>query len=110
MTPEQLAAAVKERQQASLDPLKKEYSETAARLEGLAKKITGIDPTWERPSPPTVPERILSWVKAQGKPVSKAEIIKGLGTKYVGGALKKLTEKTKTPSFDKTAKTYSIPA
>ena len=81
MTPGQLTAAVKERQQASLDPLKTEYAETVARLEELAKKITGIGPTWEPSTPPTVPERILSRVKGQGKPVSKAEIMAGLKTK-----------------------------
>jgi hypothetical protein len=51
----------------------------------------------------------LACVKAQGKPVTKAEIVKGIGTKYVG-ALKKMTEKTKTLSFDRTNKVYSVPA
>ena len=57
-----------------------------------------------------MPDRILEWVKGQGKPVSKADIAKGLGTKYIGNTLKKMVEKAKTLSFDKTAKTYSVPA
>ena len=102
--------AQKARQQASLEPLKKEYSDTAAKVGGLADRITAIDPTWEPPTAPKRPDRILEWVKGQGKPVSKAGIAEGLGTKYIGNALKKMVEKAKTLSFDKTAKTYSVPA
>jgi hypothetical protein len=52
----------------------------------------------------------LPWVKGQGKAFTKAEIVKGIGTKYVPGALRKMTEKTKTLSFDRTNKVYSVPA
>ncbi len=110
MTPEQLKAAVKDRQQASLEPMKAEYSETLGKLGELADKITAIDPTWQPPSPPTVADRILDWVKTQGKPVSKSEIAAGVKTTYTRGTLKKLVEKSKTLTFDKTAKTYSVPA
>jgi hypothetical protein len=108
MTPERLAAAAKERQRASLDPLKKESLETVSELGKLADQIDAIDPTWEPPKEPTTPEKIQAWVKAQGKPVSKSEIANGLGTKYIGNTVKKMVEKAKTLSFDKTAKTYSV--
>ncbi len=72
--------------------------------------IKPIDPAWEPPSPPTVPEKILAWVEALGKAVTKAEILAGVKTKYVGNTLKKVVEKSKTLSFDKTAKTCSIRA
>lgn len=52
----------------------------------------------------------VEWVKGHGKPVSKADIAKGLGTRFIGNTLKKMVEKAKTLSFDKTAKTYSVPA
>ncbi len=111
MTPEQLAAAaVKERQQASLEPLKTQYKETVSKLDELAGQIREIDPTWEPPSPPTVASRILDWVKTQGKAVSKPEIAARVKTKYIGGALKKRVEKSKTLTFDKTARTHSVPA
>ena len=39
----------------------------------------------------------LEWVKGQGgKAVTKAEIMAGLNTKYVGNTLKKMVEKAKT--------------
>jgi hypothetical protein len=107
MTPEQLSAAVKERQQASLDPLKKEYSETVSNAKELETKIRAIDPSWEPPTPPAVLERISAWVKAQGKAVSKSGIMAGLKTKWIGDTLKKMVEK-KAPVLkdDK----YSVPA
>jgi hypothetical protein len=109
-TPEQLAAAVKERQLASLEPLKTEYAETVSKLGDLAGRISAIDPTWEPPTPPTVTDRVLAFVKTQGKAVSRSEIAAGVGTKYIGNTLKKMVEKSKTLRFDKTAKTYSLPA
>ncbi len=75
-------------------------------------RFASRDPlTYREPHfPPTVPDRILAWVKFQGKPLSKAEIIKRIGTKHIGNTVKKMVEKAKTLSFDKTAKTYSVTA
>jgi hypothetical protein len=107
MTPEQLAEAVKARQQASLEPLRKEYSETVSKVKELETKIRGIDPSWEPPTPPTVSEEISAWVKAQGKAVSKSEIMAGLKTKWIGNTLKKMVEKKALVLKDDK---YSVPA
>ena len=71
LTPEQLAAAAKERQQASLQPL--------------------IE--WNPPKSPSVSDKILSWVTAQNKAVTKVEISAGVGKKFVLSAIKKLVTK-----------------
>lgn len=48
---------------ASLEPLKKEYSDSVAKMGELPDRITFIDPTWEPPTAPRMPDCILEWVK-----------------------------------------------
>jgi len=93
LTPEQLAAAAKERQQASLQPLIDEYTKTDAILSELEMKIQAIQPDWNPPKSPSVSDKILSWVTAQNKAVTKAEISAGVGKKFVLSAIKKLVTK-----------------
>jgi hypothetical protein len=93
LTPEQLAAAARERQQASLQPLIDEYAKTEASLSELKMKIQAINPEWNPPKSPSVSEKILLWVKEQKKPVTKNEISAGIGKKFVTIAVKKLLGK-----------------
>ena len=77
LTPEQLAAAAKERQQASLAPMIEEYRTTEERLTALRMQISKINPEWKPPSLDTkivnfvadgqkTPEEIRSHFRAQG--------------------------------------------
>jgi hypothetical protein len=93
LTPEQLATAAKERQQASLQPLIDEYIKTDATISELEMKIQAINPEWNPPKSPSVSEKILLWVTEQKKPVTKAEISAGIGKKFVTSAIKKLVTK-----------------
>ena len=93
LTPEQLAAAARERQQASLQPLIDEYTKKESALSELKTRIQAIDSDWIPPKAPSVSDKIMSWVTGQNKAVTKTEISAGIGKKFVTSALKKLLEK-----------------
>jgi hypothetical protein len=57
-----------------------------------------------------MPEKGSGLGQGSRKPVSKADIAKGMETKQIGNTLKKMVGKARTLSFDQTAKTYSVPA
>lgn len=100
LSPEQLTAAAKERQQASLQPLIDEYTKTDAALSELQRQIQAINPEWNPPKAPSVADKIVVWVTEQNRAVTKDEIAAGVGKKFVAGVLKKLVKKAKLVAKD----------
>jgi hypothetical protein len=94
LSADQLAAAAKERQMGSLQPLIDEYTTTETTLGELKRKIQAINPEW---NPPTLGEKIAAWVLEQEKPVTAEQIRGKFKADYGYGAIKltlgKLTEK-----------------
>src|SRR5215831_4569069 len=68
---EDLSKMAVERRQAELQPTIEEYNTCEKQLVELKKKIQSINPDWH---PPTLADRILSFITEKGKP-TEADIL-----------------------------------
>lgn len=59
----ELTRLANEKKQASLEPMIAEYGQTEKRLVELRKSIRGVNPEW---NPPTLADRILTFIKSKG--------------------------------------------
>ena len=59
----ELTRLATEKRQASLEPMVQEYGQTEKRLVELRKSIREVNPEW---NPPTLADRILSFIKSKG--------------------------------------------
>ena len=68
----ELTRLATEKKQANLKPMIAEYGQTEQRLVELRKSIREVNPEW---NPPTLADRILAFVKTNGKATAE-EIVK----------------------------------